>query len=484
MTLSEDDFDHYDYDREDRLDISTTINDMAIYNFVKESPVNLERLAGRIKLDGDYCDPINNPKLDKNRGQKADKANRAVTEQVLDARTRMILLKMINNGVIYEINGCISTGKEANVYHAETEDGEHRAIKIYKSTILTFKARDKYVSGEFRFRTGYSKSNPRKMVQVWAEKEMRNLKRLNQAGVPSPVPLLLKAPVLVMDFIGDKKGVAAPRLKDAYVPEDVLPKLYDQLLRIVRNLYQECHLVHADLSEYNLLYKNQAVIVIDVSQSVEREHMHALEFLRQDCTNVLHYFRQRGLKTLSLQKFFDFVTDSSIIDIETWLGEAHTAPADESTDALSTEKVAEEAHRNAMTEESVFRNTYIPRSIEEVINVERLVKNRERGGTDDIFTKLTGLIEKVELESCDDEQDPENSDSDVDNTSDYGSDDSCSDSELTNSEFGDDRKNPIDKEALKALKKENKKKVKEEKREKRKTKIKKHVKKKATKSSR
>ena len=39
-------------------------------------------------------------------------------EQVLDERTRRILLKLINNEVVHEINGCLSTGKEANVYHA------------------------------------------------------------------------------------------------------------------------------------------------------------------------------------------------------------------------------------------------------------------------------------------------------------------------------------------------------------------------------
>ncbi|KAG8133299.1 putative Serine-threonine-protein, partial [Naja naja] len=65
----------------------------------------------------------------------------------------------------------------ANVYHASTAKGENRAIKIYKTSILMFKDRDKYVSGEFRFRHGYCKGNPRKMVRTWAEKEMRNLTR-------------------------------------------------------------------------------------------------------------------------------------------------------------------------------------------------------------------------------------------------------------------------------------------------------------------
>lgn len=89
-------------------------------------------------------------------------------------------MKLLNKKVIKEINGCLSTGKEANVYHAYSFDGtEEYAIKIYKTSILVFKDRDKYVEGEFRFRNGHCKSNPRKMIKLWAEKEMRNLKRIN-----------------------------------------------------------------------------------------------------------------------------------------------------------------------------------------------------------------------------------------------------------------------------------------------------------------
>ena len=109
--------------------------------------------------------------------REKDKSDRATIEQVLDNRTRLILVKLINDHHIEKVFGCISTGKEANVYHAITSEGEDRAIKIYKTSILIFKDRDKYVTGEFRFRRGYSRHNPRKMVRLWAEKEMRNLKR-------------------------------------------------------------------------------------------------------------------------------------------------------------------------------------------------------------------------------------------------------------------------------------------------------------------
>jgi RIO kinase 1 len=66
---------------------------------------------------------------------------------------------------------------QANVYHATKSDGSELAIKVYKTSVLVFKDRDRYVQGDYRFRYGYCRHNPRKMVKTWAEKEQRNLKR-------------------------------------------------------------------------------------------------------------------------------------------------------------------------------------------------------------------------------------------------------------------------------------------------------------------
>ena len=82
-----------------------------------------------------------------------DKSDRATVELVLDPCTRLILYKLLNRRCLDEINGCISTGKEANVYHATSKEGNF-AVKIYKTSILVFKDRERYVTGEFRFRTG------------------------------------------------------------------------------------------------------------------------------------------------------------------------------------------------------------------------------------------------------------------------------------------------------------------------------------------
>jgi RIO kinase 1 len=165
----------------------------------------------------------------------------------------MIIFKMIQRDVISELNGCISTGKEANVYHSSSVDeGQERAIKVYKTSILTFKDRDKYVSGEFRFRHGYCRHNPRKMVKTWAEKEFRNLTRIYQAEILCPKPIYLRSHVLVMEFIGTN-GFPAPLLKDAQIDESTARKLYLDCVRIVYKIYNKARLVHADLSEFNIL---------------------------------------------------------------------------------------------------------------------------------------------------------------------------------------------------------------------------------------
>lgn len=71
----------------------------------------------------------------------SEKADRATVEQALDPRTRLVLFKMLNQGVFSEINGCISTGKEANVYHASTAEGRHLAVKARRLATLRPAAR-------------------------------------------------------------------------------------------------------------------------------------------------------------------------------------------------------------------------------------------------------------------------------------------------------------------------------------------------------
>jgi RIO kinase 1 len=46
---------------------------------------------------------------------------------------------------------------------------------------------------------------------------------------------------------------AAPRLRDAALDEQQWSEAYVEMLVAMRRMFQTCKLVHADLSEYNVL---------------------------------------------------------------------------------------------------------------------------------------------------------------------------------------------------------------------------------------
>ena len=66
-------------------------------------------------------------------------------------------------------------------YYHRLDDGSpvppECAIKIFKTTLNEFFRRDKYIKEDYRFKNRFGKQNPRKIVRLWAEKEMHNLKR-------------------------------------------------------------------------------------------------------------------------------------------------------------------------------------------------------------------------------------------------------------------------------------------------------------------
>ncbi|XP_047445854.1 serine/threonine-protein kinase RIO1 [Mugil cephalus] len=448
---------------------SSTPSDKALRKY--EHKINLDKLNFDDSVINKVTTMQKQREADKFRVK--DKSDRATVEQVLDPRTRMILFKMLSRGVIREINGCISTGKEANVYHAGTADGQSRAIKIYKTSILLFKDRDKYVSGEFRFRHGYCKGNPRKMVRTWAEKEMRNLIRLQTAGIPSPEPLLLRSHVLLMSFIG-KENMPAPLLKNVSLTESKARELYLQVLQNMRKMFQDARLVHADLSEFNMLYHDGDAYIIDVSQSVEHDHPHALEFLRKDCSNVNEFFVKRGVPVMTVRELFDFITDPSITcnNIDQYL---------EKVMLVASLRTSDQRSDQDRVDEEVFKKAYIPRTLTEVSHYERdvdLMRTKEEesaisGHHDNVlYQTLTGLkkdLSGVQTVPALLEHDSSSSDDDDEDDDDDDDDDE--------GEEGEEGEEGVQGDGVQMDRKERKKIVKEAQRERRKNKVRKHVKK-------
>jgi len=217
--------------------------------------------------------------------------NRKTFGEVFDRQTLLRLGKLISDKIINQIDFPISTGKEANIFRGTTPENEFVAIKIYRTSTMTFKHIASYIEGDPRFSYGYK--NRRDIIEEWAKKEYKNLDLLRQAKVRAPAPIKCVHNVLLMEYIGDASK-PAPMLKDVHLRNP--QKIFDEILTFIARMYKE-QVVHADLSAFNILMFRQKPYIIDVGQAVLLDHPSSSEFLKRDIHNITHYFKKYDIES-------------------------------------------------------------------------------------------------------------------------------------------------------------------------------------------
>lgn len=206
-----------------------------------------------------------------------------VRDDVFDEVTLVALYRLVHRKLISVIGGPISTGKEANIYYGE-HDGRGIAIKIYRIQTANFKAMTEYLAGDRRFAS--VRGSRKGIIFAWTKKEYSNLARAHDAGIPVPKPLAFDRNILLMEFLGEGEA-PYPQLRLAEVED--YGAVYREVLDYVQRLYRDARLVHADLSEYNILYHEKPYL-IDMGQAVTLDHPQALTFLIRDIKNLNRYF--------------------------------------------------------------------------------------------------------------------------------------------------------------------------------------------------
>ncbi len=222
-----------------------------------------------------------------------DSDDRKVSSEIFDKATLQVLYKLANQGHLDVLNGAISTGKEANVLKGIEDDGSIVAVKIYRIATSDFKKMQYYIAGDPRFNVRLS--NKRQLINNWVNKEFRNLTRLKDAGAYVPEAITSLSNVLIIEFIGDEDGNPAPTVKNLppQDPNDFYEKLVDQMDKFIN----KANLIHGDLSTYNILNYDEKPVIIDVSQSVVRDHIIANELLERDIKNISFEFSKMGVDT-------------------------------------------------------------------------------------------------------------------------------------------------------------------------------------------
>jgi RIO kinase 1 len=142
----------------------------------------------------------------------------------------------------------------------------------------------------------------REIIAVqWAGAEFAALGRLwelgaQEGGVRVPYPVQLLGTELLLEFIGDADGTAAPRLAGLRPDADELSALWRQLVDAVTVLAR-AGLAHGDLSPYNVLVHRGQAVLIDLPQVVDVvANPQGPAFLARDVRTMTSWFAARGLR--------------------------------------------------------------------------------------------------------------------------------------------------------------------------------------------
>ena len=273
VELIEDDFLEDDLLEDDSMDVESDGKDMNVNPRVAKADAEVQKLISQKRIK--------------------DSDDRKVSSEIFDKATLQVLYKLANQGHLDVLNGAISTGKEANVLKGIKDDGSIVAVKIYRIATSDFKKMQYYIAGDPRFNV--RSSNKRQLINNWVNKEFRNLTRLKDAGVYVPEAITSLSNVLIIEFIGDEDGNPAPTVKNLppQDPNDFYEKLVDQMDKFIN----KANLIHGDLSTYNILNYDEEPVIIDVSQSVVRDHIIANELLERDIKNISFEFSKMGVDT-------------------------------------------------------------------------------------------------------------------------------------------------------------------------------------------
>lgn len=211
-----------------------------------------------------------------------------IEEKVFDRFTLLALYELANKGYIDLLYGVIKTGKESAVFLGK-KDEKNLAVKIHKVWAYDFKNILPYIEGDYRFQK--LRKSRREMINLWVQKEFKNLKLAVESGIKAPKPIAYRSNILIMEFIGSNSS-PAPMLKHYKLEKRESDRIYSTILEYIRKLYHRARLVHADLSEYNILISEKEPILIDFSQAVPTSHPLANEFLVRDIRNICRFFKK------------------------------------------------------------------------------------------------------------------------------------------------------------------------------------------------
>ena len=208
------------------------------------------------------------------------------------------------------------SGKEATVYccraHPDTgheliaakvyRPRRHRAMRNY----AIYREGRHITSDRRKLRALKKKTRTGKRVEdsAWIRHEFESIARVYDMGADVPEPLAMSGTALLMEYVGDENG-PAPLLHETALEADRIHDIFQRLMHNVE-IFLACHMIHADLSAYNVLAWEGEFRIIDFPQAVDPVlNPSAFSILIRDVERICQHFAAYGVEVSHL----DLATD-------------------------------------------------------------------------------------------------------------------------------------------------------------------------------
>lgn len=193
----------------------------------------------------------------------------------------LALHRLKNVVELKELSHRIDVGKEADIYACRGMDDNLYIIKAYRLGRTSFK-KVRALRPAYEAAAGWLI-----MSSKAAKREFQILTKLWEVGVAVPKPKALAFHVILMDFV---PGVELHKanLKN---PLSVFEAIVEEIVKA----YREAEVVHADLSEYNILVDQdtEEIWIIDWPQWLPADNIEAENHLKRDLEQIIKFFHRK-----------------------------------------------------------------------------------------------------------------------------------------------------------------------------------------------
>lgn len=222
-----------------------------------------------------------------------------------DTMAKTSLKQYIESNLITDVLFELKSGKEATVYccSAHPSTGfKYIAAKVYRPRQFSSFTNDSiYQEGKVILDTRMAKAFAHRTkvgrhygFVEWIEKEWIVLKKLYRRGADVPKPIAFNEDLILMEYVGTPNEPAV-LLKKVYLDSTEAVEFFNQVVKNIR-LMLKYGIVHADLSEFNILYDNGIIKIIDFPQAVDPQiNPHAYDLLLRDVLNICKFFSKFGV---------------------------------------------------------------------------------------------------------------------------------------------------------------------------------------------